>query len=167
MDSLAAIARQRSVMATIADAITAAAVGRSLRVAIGWSNPGESAFADQLTQALLARGLPCRRLSARANPTDSGADRADAHGNSPVATGMVAVITSGAGGLDQSDLCRVDTHLHTPTRHTSTRPAAPSPHGAASSTRPADTPPTTVAGRTSSWTTSTRTGRSSATSFPP
>src|SRR5436305_10431731 len=72
MDSLAGIGRQQNLVRTIAEAIVAAAAGRSLRVAVGWSNPDEVGFADQLTQALLARGLPCRRLSRKASPT--GAD---------------------------------------------------------------------------------------------
>jgi hypothetical protein len=102
--SLAAIARQRSVLATIADAITAAAVGKSLRVAVGWSDPDEGAFADQLTRALLARGLPCRTA---------------------MVTGMVAVITSGAAGRDETDLCRVDIRLHTPSRPTADHSGGP------------------------------------------
>src|SRR5437016_3044807 len=116
-NSLAAIARQRSVMATIADAIMAAAVGKSLRVAVGWSTPDETAFAGQLTRALLARGLPCRCLPAQANATCL----ADPPGNTP----MVAVITSGAAGLDESDLCRIDIHLHTPVRPAAADLSAP------------------------------------------
>jgi hypothetical protein len=105
--SLATIARQRNVLATIADAITAAAAGRSLRVAVGWSNPDESAFADQLTRALLARGLPCRC------------------GNTATVSGMMAVITSGVAGRDETDLCRVDIHLHTPGRPTADHNGGP------------------------------------------
>jgi hypothetical protein len=121
-NSLAAIARQRSVMATIADAITAAAVGKSLRVAVGWSNPDETAFAGQLTRALLARGLPCRCLPAQANATRPDGCPADPPGNTP----MVAVITSGAAGLDETDLCRIDIHLHTPVRPAAAGLSAPS-----------------------------------------
>ncbi len=47
MDTIAT-ARPRAVMATIADLIVAAAAGKTLRVAVSGTHPGEAAFADQL-----------------------------------------------------------------------------------------------------------------------
>jgi hypothetical protein len=129
MDTIARIARQRVLIATIADAITAATVGKSLRVAIGWSSPEEGAFADQLTRALLARGLSCRCVQPRSGPSALDGSTAAASGTSP----MVAVITSGPAGHDEpsggqeAELCRIDIRLHTPTQ--STWSGGPAPGG--------------------------------------
>lgn len=123
MDALATIARQRTVIATIADVVVAAAVGKSLRVAVGWSNPDEAAFADQLTRALLARGMPCRCLRAKSNPAGS-------HGCTADNTLMVAVITSGTAGADESDLCRINIQLQTPTRSAASGDAVDDGHWA-------------------------------------
>ena len=98
MDSLATITRQRTVIATIADAIVTAAAGKRLRVAVGWNSPDEDPFADQLTRALLARGLPCRCVQSK-----------------PGTGATVAVITSGAAEGTDADMCRIDIQLHTPT----------------------------------------------------
>ena len=68
-------------------------------------------FADQLTRALLARGLPCRCLPAQATPAGPDGCRTGPQGNLP----MVAVITSGAAGTDETDLCR--TLAAHPARH--------------------------------------------------
>jgi hypothetical protein len=51
MDTLATTARQRAVMATIADLIVAAAAGKRLRVAVGCTHPDETAFVEHLTRA--------------------------------------------------------------------------------------------------------------------
>ena len=111
MDSLATIARQRTLVTTIADAIVAVAAGKSLRVAVGWRDAGEAGFAEQLTRALLARGLPCRCVATKVTPAG-----ADPTANPPGRTPMVAVITSGPTGPDETDLCRIDIALHTPDR---------------------------------------------------
>ncbi|OLB78743.1 MAG: hypothetical protein AUI14_12320 [Actinobacteria bacterium 13_2_20CM_2_71_6] len=113
MDTLATIARQRTFMTTIADAIVAAAAGKSLRVAIGWSSPDETAFADQLTRALLARGLPCRCQSLKSNSAGPDSSAGGLRGGST----MLAVITSGAVGPDETELCRINIQLRTPMRY--------------------------------------------------
>lgn len=102
MDTLAVIARRRAVMTTIADAIVAAAAGRSLRVAVGCTHHDEIPFADQLTQALYARGRPCRCLPME----PAKALRAE--------NVIVAVIVSGGPSPEESGLCRVDIQLRRP-----------------------------------------------------
>jgi len=109
MDTLATIARQRAVMTAVADVIVAAAAGKKLRVAVGYSDPNELDFADQLTRALYARGRPCRCLASRLNSGAAGGPLAQ-----PAHSPMVAVITSYAPGPDESDLCRINIQLSTP-----------------------------------------------------
>src|SRR5436190_22584272 len=101
MDTLAAVARRRAVMTTIADLIVAAAAGRTLRVAVGCTHPDITGFVDQLTQALHARGRPCR-----CQPSSPEAVRRD--GSAPAGSPTVAVITSGLPGADDTDLCRIN-----------------------------------------------------------
>ena len=110
MDTLAAIARQRAVMTTIADMIVAVAVDKSLRVAVGSAHPDEIGFADHLTQALHARGRPCRCLRAKSSTKADLSTLVKSRVGSPT----VAVITSGSPGVDEADLCRIDIELHTP-----------------------------------------------------
>jgi hypothetical protein len=93
---LRAVARERAVMSTVADVIVAAATGRGLRVAVGCADPGRTVFADQLTRALVARGRACRCVTASQPRT-------------------VSVITSGAAGLSETDLCRIDIQVDTST----------------------------------------------------
>ena len=107
MDSLASIARQRAVMTTIADVIVATADGRGLRVAVGSACPGDTDFADHLTQALIARGRPCRCLPPAAVPTPAVEGKPHSHDSGP----SVAVIVGAAPGMDESDLCRIDIRL--------------------------------------------------------
>jgi hypothetical protein len=127
MDTLATIARQRALIATIADAIMTAAAGKSLRVAVGWSGTEETVFADQLTRALLARGLPCRCVQSRSNPTEPGGITAVPPGGCP----MVAVITSGVTDGDEGETCRIDIRLDAPTRpaRSGSFPPGPGPGG--------------------------------------
>jgi hypothetical protein len=122
MDTITTAARQRAVMATIADLIVAAAAGRTLRVAVGRTHPDETAFADQLTQALHARGRPSHCLTAKPKPVTTDRytrARSDADGLT------VAVITSGTPDPDETELCRINIQLYTPNRVT---PPAPSTH---------------------------------------
>src|SRR5437016_14488145 len=105
MESLATIARRRTVMTTIADLIVAAAAGKTLRVAVGCTHPDDIGFADLLTQALHARGRPCRCL-----PSSIQAVRCD--GSTPAGSPTVTVITSGSPGGDDTDLCRIDIEVH-------------------------------------------------------
>jgi hypothetical protein len=115
MDTTAITTRQRAVIATIADLIVAAAAGRTLRVAVGCTRPDETVFADQLTQALRARGRPGHCRTAKPKPvTTDGYTCAYSDADGP----SVAVITSGTPGPDETDLCRVNIQLSTPNRVT-------------------------------------------------
>jgi hypothetical protein len=116
-DALAAIARQRAVLATIADVIVAAAQGKSLRVTIHVDPWGDDAFADRLTQALLARGRDCR-----CPPTvHESAPSAD-HLVTPGQAGgrRTAVISCRRADHGDTDVCRIDIQVDA-----STRPAGP------------------------------------------
>lgn len=117
MDTLAAIARQRAVMDTVADLIVVAAAGKTLRVAIGCTHPDEAAFADQLTRALHARGRPSHCLAPKAKPLTSD-------GCMPAGSPTVAVITGRAPASDENDLCRINIQLHTYTEVTASVAAA-------------------------------------------
>ena len=108
MDTPATLARRRAVMTKVADLVVAAAAGKTLRVAVECAHPDETGFADQLTQALHARGRPCRCLPP--NP-----DLAPAYGSTPDDAPTVTVITGGPpAGADDTDLCRIDIELYTP-----------------------------------------------------
>jgi hypothetical protein len=107
VDSLAALARERVVMTTIADRIVAASAGRSLRVVIGATCPDESGFADHLTRALHARGRPCLCVRSTPSPIPDG-HPAPGRLTAPI----VAVITSMAAGPDQTPPCQVDIRLN-------------------------------------------------------
>lgn len=120
MDTLATVARQRRVMATIADLIVTAATGKALRVAVGWSRPEETPFVDQLTRALHARGRRCHYRAPEPHcATTDGPTPAHAQAGGP----MVAVITSGGPGADENELCRINIQLETPA-HVSASAAA-------------------------------------------
>ncbi|NYF56684.1 hypothetical protein [Micromonospora purpureochromogenes] len=67
MPELSAIARERAALATIADAIVAASVGKGLRIAVACPT-SHLAVADYLAQALHARGRACRCLTVTPNP---------------------------------------------------------------------------------------------------
>jgi hypothetical protein len=116
---LATIARHRAVLATVADMIVAAAEGKSLRVAVDCGTPDRIAFADQLTQALHARGRDCRCQTARRRCTAAGSATVSGQAGS-VAT--VAVITSNAPGPEDSELCRIDIQVYRPTIHSAEDP---------------------------------------------
>jgi hypothetical protein len=113
MDAITTTARQRAVAATIADLIVAAAAGRALRVAVGCTRPDETAFADQLTEALHACGRPAHCLTARSRPVTT-AGYAPAHGDADGST--VAVITSRTPDADETDVCRINIQLWAPNR---------------------------------------------------
>lgn len=111
MQTITTTARQRAVTATIADLIVATAAGRTLRVAVGCTRPDETAFADQLTQALHARGRPGHCLMAKSQPVIAdGYPRAHSDAEGPI----VAVIASGTPGPEETDLCRINIQLYTP-----------------------------------------------------
>lgn len=67
MSDLSVVARERAALATIADAVVAAAVGRGLRVAVTCP-VSRLALVDYLAQALHARGRTCRCLPAEPGP---------------------------------------------------------------------------------------------------
>lgn len=113
MDATTTTARQRAVLATIADLIVAAAVGQTLRVAVGCARPDETDFADQLTEALHARGRPGHCLTAKSRPvTNAGYTPARGDADGPT----VAVITSRTPDADETDVCRINIQLCAPNR---------------------------------------------------
>lgn len=82
MSDLSVVARERAALATIADAVVAAAVGRGLRVAVTCP-VSRLALVDYLAQALHARGRTCRCLPAEPAP------------GAPEGASAVVVIVSG------------------------------------------------------------------------
>lgn len=109
---LEAVARERAVMSTVADAIVAAATGKGLRVAVGCADPAETVFADQLTRALVARGRACRCVSAKRPPTTDHTMSTDHTVSTDQAGRTVAVITSGLAESGDTDLCRIDIEVN-------------------------------------------------------
>ena len=125
METITTTARQRAVADTIADLIVATAAGRTLRVAVGCTHPDETTFADQLAQALHARGRPDHCLTAKPRPVTT--DRsAGAHIDSDGPT--VAVIISGTPNGDETEVCRINIRLYPP--NPATPPAASADRGA-------------------------------------
>jgi hypothetical protein len=161
MDTLATIAGQRAVMATIADLIVAAATGKRLRVAVGCTHPDQTGFVEHLTRALHARGRPGHCLAPKPDPITTD-------GYPPAGGPAVAVINSGAAGPDEYDLCRINIQLHTPTPVTvSVASADGEPDGTTSVRSAATRPPWAATSRTSSSPTSIRAARPCATSGRP
>lgn len=119
-DTLAALRRQRAVLATVADVIVAAARGKSLRVAVHGDHRYDDDFADRLTQALLARGRDCR-CAPTAYGVAATTDRPAAPGpaasgpaaSGPAGPGGETVIISGSAGPGNADVCRVDIQVNT------------------------------------------------------
>lgn len=68
MLDLSSVARERTVLATVADAIVASAVGKALRVAVACP-ASQLALIDHLAQALHARGRACRCLVSTPSPS--------------------------------------------------------------------------------------------------
>ncbi|MFE9688643.1 hypothetical protein [Micromonospora sp. NPDC005806] len=100
MPDLSSIAREREVLSAVADSIVAAAAGRGLRVAVTCPD-SLLPFVGQLVRALHARGLACRCLVSRPNPSAAGAP--SEHGES-----ALAVITSEPFAQTGDDVRRVD-----------------------------------------------------------
>ncbi|MEH1054534.1 hypothetical protein V6U89_04895 [Micromonospora sp. CPCC 206171] len=92
MPDLSVVARERTALATIADAITAASIGKDLRVAVSCPDT-HRALVDHLAQALHARGRICRCLPAEPNLSDGGGQLPKWH----EAGSTVVVIVSGPG----------------------------------------------------------------------
>lgn len=103
---LSAVARERAVLATIADAMVTAAVGRGLRVAVACPD-AHLALVDHLAQALHVRGRPCRSLVSKPNPSSTAilpSHPGEAHST-------VLVISSGPSGKTDDDAERVDINV--------------------------------------------------------
>jgi hypothetical protein len=118
MDTLAAVARRRAVLTTVADLIVTAAAGKTLRVAVECTHADETGFVDQLAQALHARGRPCRCL-----PGDP--DPAADDGSTPAGGRTVSVITSGSAAADDTELCRINIEV----RRSGSLPSESAPPG--------------------------------------
>ncbi|MGY0005920.1 hypothetical protein [Micromonospora sp. I033] len=88
MAQLSAKARERAALATIADAIVAASVGKGIRISMACPT-SHLAVVDYLAQALHARGRACRCL------TETPAGAHDLHPGRPVNAPTVVVITNG------------------------------------------------------------------------
>lgn len=114
MADLSKLARERATLATVADAIVAAAVGKGLHVAVACSD-SQVTFAGQLTRALHARGRACRCLAASPSPsTPTGLCSARHEAGDQT----VMVITSGTHALSDAEVCRVSIHVTTETSTT-------------------------------------------------
>jgi hypothetical protein len=111
-DALATLRRQRAVLSTVADAIVAAARGRSLRVAVHGDHRYDDAFADRLTQALLARGRDCRCPST-VRGVAPAPDRTSAE--DPAGARRTIVIVCGPARPGDTDVCRIDIQVNTVT----------------------------------------------------
>jgi hypothetical protein len=98
-DALAVVARQRTVLTTVADVIVATVAGRGLLLTVGYAGADQADFVDLLEQALHARGRPCHRL-----PPGPAADRHDG-------TAGLAVLTSPPRDGYDSDVCRISVEL--------------------------------------------------------
>lgn len=93
MLDLSSVARERSVLTTVADAIVAAAAGRGLRVAVACPD-SQLALVDHLAQALHARGRACRSLVSTPDPSRAVRMRSD--GDDSDST--VVLVSSDASG---------------------------------------------------------------------
>ena len=103
MPDLSAIARERAALATIADTVLAASVGKGLRVAVACPN-SHLAVVDYLAQALHARGRACRCLPAKPNSVAASGPPPDGQENHST----VVVITSGSVKETDSGVQRVN-----------------------------------------------------------
>jgi hypothetical protein len=112
-DALAAVRRQRAVLSTVADVIVAAARGKSLRVVVHGDNRYDDAFAERLTQALLARGRDCR-CAPTAHGGAPAAERLAEGG--PSGASRAAMIITGSAGPANTGECRVDIQVNTVAR---------------------------------------------------
>ncbi|MEU4712879.1 hypothetical protein AB0F73_04330 [Micromonospora purpureochromogenes] len=103
MPDLSAIARERAALATIADTIIAASLGKGLRVAVACPN-SHLAVIDHLAQALHARGRACRCLSPKPNPVGASDPPPERQENNST----VVVITSGSARESDRGVQRVN-----------------------------------------------------------
>ncbi|MEH0844536.1 hypothetical protein V6U81_19320 [Micromonospora sp. CPCC 205711] len=130
MPDLSAIARERAALATVADTIIAASVGKGLRVTVACPN-SHLAVIDRLAQALHARGRACRCLPPKPNPvgaSDPPPDRQESNST-------VVVITSGSAKETDRGVQRVNITVAA---------AVPTPRDGDVSHQKAGEPPTAV-----------------------
>ncbi|MDZ5441677.1 hypothetical protein U2F26_02890 [Micromonospora sp. 4G57] len=106
---LSAIARERVVLATVADVLVAAAAGRGLRVAVVCPD-SQVTFVGHLTRALHARGRAGRCVAS--TPTPAGVDRRQSADPAP-GHSTVMVITCGACAPGPDEVCRVTIRVTT------------------------------------------------------
>ncbi|WP_319461967.1 hypothetical protein [Micromonospora sp. RTP1Z1] len=106
---LSAMARERVVLATVADVIVAAADGKALSVAVVCPD-SQVTFVGHLARALHARGRTCRCLVSRptlprlARLPSADPERSDL---------TVVVITGGACAVSDDEVCRINIRVTT------------------------------------------------------
>ncbi|SCL27216.1 hypothetical protein GA0070624_3458 [Micromonospora rhizosphaerae] len=103
---LSAVARERAVLATIADAMVTASVGRGLRVEVACPDT-HLAVVDHLAQALHVRGRPCRSLASKPNPSSTVSLPSRPEEN----RSTVLVVSSGPSGTTDDDVERLDINV--------------------------------------------------------
>lgn len=103
---LPAAAREREVLATVADGIIAAAAGKGLRAEVACP-PAHLPFAGQLTKALHARGLPCRCLAPSPESPRSEPAAPPRRADDPA----LVVIVDATPGISQAEECRISIHV--------------------------------------------------------
>ncbi|MFE9960142.1 hypothetical protein [Micromonospora sp. NPDC005299] len=117
--NLLSSAREREVLAAVADGIITAAAGAALRVVVTCS-PSHLPFAGQLTKALHARGRACRCLV----PSPDGPPSDDAEAIRQAAAGQaIAMIVEGtptSGG----EVCRISIRISHDSREASPSPTS-------------------------------------------
>lgn len=128
MLELSAIARERVVLATVADVIAAAAVGKGLRVAVACPD-SQVTVIGYLARALHARGRACRCLVSRPVPASAGRlPSVDLEASDLT----VMVITDGTCAPND-EVCRVNIRV---TTDAPTTAATRTPHRRASDLHP-------------------------------
>ncbi|MGC5020685.1 hypothetical protein [Micromonospora sp. DT47] len=126
---LSAISRERVVLATVADVIVAAAVGKGLRVAVACPD-SHLTVVGHLARALHARGRACRCLV----PTPTLPSVARLPLADPEASDLtVTVITGETRAPSNDESCRITIHV---TTHAPTAPTTGALHQQASDGRP-------------------------------
>ncbi|WP_157746539.1 hypothetical protein [Micromonospora inositola] len=106
---LTATARERAMLATVADAIIAVAAGKGLCVAVACPD-SQVAFVGHLTRALHARGRACRCLAS--NPSQPNATRLTSSDHEAGGS-TVMVITSGTLAPSDEEVCQVSIRVTT------------------------------------------------------
>lgn len=98
---LSSSARERKVLAAVADGIVSAAIGKGLQVSVTCS-ASRLTFAGQLTRALHARGRACRCLAPTPSVPTPGDPTATRH-----STDAFVMIVDGAEATNDSEVYRI------------------------------------------------------------